>query len=409
MAEKGKKGSRRARRRAAKAEAEGTEEAAEEAAPEEEQAEDEGDEEEEEDDEGEGEGEEEEPPAKTKSAKIRDRNQRVRAQAAARRRARRDKERAAQAAGGLDTSEMVDDALARSTHAASKWLRANFKWVQWIVIALIAGGIGWQIYSWRTSKTSATASDLLLGAVLAENGRIGDPKAAEDPNELGVVDPRPIFETEAQRSEAAEKAYIEAAAKRPGSGTSILAELGLAGVLLDRGKWDEAKAKYESVKATPLAQHDVDVRGRAIEGIGMCLEAKKDTDGALKAYRELENTDAPGLKELGMYHQARLHYAKGEKDKAKELVEKVIEKTKPEKPRGFGQPPGYLEQRAKDLLAKIDPEAAKKASSPLGLPGGEGANVDEETLKLLKEVIGEAGGEIPGSPVPVPAPAGSGK
>ena len=57
-------------------------------------------------------------------------------------------------------------------------------------------------------------------------------------------------------------------------------------------------------------------------------KGKGDLDGALKAFRELENTDTRGLKELGMYHQARILFAKGDTDKPTELLKGARERLK---------------------------------------------------------------------------------
>ncbi len=328
-------------------------------------------------------------------SEVRDRNRKVRARAAAKRRDRLEKERAV--AVGLDTGEMVDDAFARSTHAATQWLKKNFRWVQWVIVAGIAGGIGYQIYSWRSGKVAAGATDELMQGVSAELGRVGPPPPDGTPA-------GPNFETASARSEAAAKAYDEARGK-PGSGTAILATLGLANVLYDQGRYDEAIEKYQEVKGSALAANDGDVRGRVTEGIGLSLEAKKDVEGALAAFRELENLDVKGLSELGKYHQARVLFAKGEKDKAKALIGEVVEKTKPDKPRELGAPPGYLEQMARTLQQKIDPEAGKKGLSGLDLAAAAGGNVDEQTLKMLQEVIGEAGGGKDGLPAPMPSGA----
>ena len=79
---------------------------------------------------------------------IRDRNKRVREEAAARRRSKREAEtRRAAPARNLDATEIVDDALARWTHVTSTWLKRHLNTLQWVVLALIVGGIGYQIYS----------------------------------------------------------------------------------------------------------------------------------------------------------------------------------------------------------------------------------------------------------------------
>ncbi len=346
-------------------------------APKPEEAEEEAESEEAEDDDGE--------PARGK--KVLDRNQRVREQAAARRRAKREKERAVEATG-LDASEMVDDAVARGTDKTIRWIRKNFRWVQWVVIAVVVGGIGWQVYSWRTGKAVGGASDTLMTGVLAEQGRIGAPEDEGKPDENGVIDPLPIFRTEEERTQAAEEAYRKAGAMRgEKSGTTVLATLGLAGVLYDQGKYSEAKTEYEKVESSSIAAKDEDIKARATEGIGLCLEATGDLDGAIKAFRALENTDVAGLKELGMFHQARLLHAQDKKDEAVELLKKVIEKVQVKDP-SPQNPPSYLEQVSRTLLDDIDPAvAAELLPQP---PGGLGAGAQEQLQEMIEKLKKQA-------------------
>jgi hypothetical protein len=284
---------------------------------------------------------------------IRDRNKRIREQAANRRKGKRERERSA-AARGLDTSEMVDDAFARGTHAVVTFTKRHFNIIQWVIVLGVAGGIGFQIWTWQTGKTNAKASDLLMGAVNAEFGQVGD--GTPEP-----TDPRPTFPTEQARLEAALKAYDQTIADKPGSGTAILAQLGKAGVLYDMGKFAEAYEEYDKVRSSPLAKNDADVRLRATEGSGLALEAKGDLDGAEKAFKTLETSDETGFSALGMYHQARLLVQKGEKTKATELLTKLEEKlTKERSPTQMG---GYLEKATRDLHGVIDPSKIPPSAS----------------------------------------------
>jgi len=368
--------------------------------------------------------------AKAKTTdEIRDRNRRIREQAAQRRRSQREKESDGRVARGLDASEMVDDVFARSTHTLINWIKNNANVVQWLFVVAIVGGLGWQIYSWRHAKTVAKTSDSLATAVETELGHVGERKPL-GPGDDPSLFPRPTFADDPARLQAARDAYQKAADLQPGSGTALLAQLGLAGVAYDLGKYDDAQAAYEKVKASLLGASDTDVKSRATEGIGLCLEAKNDRDGAIKAFRELENSDIPGFSALGMYHQARVLFAKGDRDKAKELLKKVEEKL--EKIPQLME--GYLAQAANELLATIDPKAAKvdplagfnreqreqlkKIQELAKLKGG----VNPQLKKLLEE-MGVQGGEnplneppeqpeappAPAPPAPAPPPpAGSG-
>lgn len=305
--------------------------------------------------------------------KPKDRNQAVRQQLLKKR------SEAAKKGIPLAPGEMVDDALARGTDRAVRWAKDNVSTLQWVILAAVVGGIGYGVYEWRMGVREERASADLIRGVLDERGRISEHAAEGDE----ARDPTPTFKSYEERRDAALGAYRNVANKYKGTGAAILGRLGEAGVLLDKKDWDGALAAYRDVKGSPLAAADIDVRGRAIEGIGFALEGKGDADGAMHAFRELENTDARGFKELGMYHQARLAFAKGDKDKAKELLQKAREKL-----RATGEtthPFTFLETAVDDLLRRIDPSLVADRAS-LGGPGG-GKQMTPEDLERLKAQI----------------------
>lgn len=312
----------------------------------------------------------------------------------------------------LAPGEMVDDALARGMSGAGRWLKSNFGVLQWVIIAAIAGGIGYTIFDSRSiKKAEAASSDLMKGAN-SERGRVvaGSSAKGEDDS---ADDPTPVFKSNDEKRETALAAYRKVASTYPGTGAAILGRLGEAGVLLDKREWDGALAAYNEVRSTQLAAADVTVRGRAIEGAGLALEGKKDVDAALKAFRELENTDAKGLKELGMYHQARILYAKGDNDKAKELLKNARERLKnadsaaksaaPAMPYGGESKPfAFLESQLEDLLKRIDPTAL--ASDSAAAPAAGGGKMSADNIKKIQEEIQRKMQEKAKS---APAPAGS--
>ena len=317
---------------------------------------------------------------------IRDRNKRIRAEAAEKRRRTRDgtPERRRAPARNLDAGEIVDDALARSTHAAWAWLKRNSNRVQWVAVALIVGGIGWKIYTYRQSRNIADQTEALVQAIAAEHGRVGEASKAPDPY-TGLVDNRPVFATDGDRLKAAEREYREAAAVIKGPGAE-LAELGLAGVLYDQGKYAEAKKAYESVRDGGLSTLDPDAKARAIEGVGLSLEALGQREQALAAYRQLENSEVPGFTVLSLYHQGRLAFAAGERDKAKELLKKALDKlTKTQdKDKRAASRPGYVEQQVRELLGALDPSAVPQPPSALS----------PESLEALQKTLKDAGGKL---------------
>lgn len=291
----------------------------------------------------------------------------------------------------LSPGEMVDDALARAVDGSVKWAKSNAAKVAGGALVLILAGAGYLIYEWRAGTEAQAASVELGRAVLSQRGYI-----SETPRDDEVPDPTPTFKTTEERTEATLAAYRKVAREHKGSGAAMLARLGEAGILLDKKDWDGALAAYTETKDSPLGKADVDVRARALEGIGFALEGKGDIDGALKTFRELENTDVRGFKELGMYHQARLHVAKGEIEKAKELAKGARERLqKPAETRPFT----YLDVQVDDLLRQIDPSAVPQQAGVGGRPlsAEDIRRLQEEfqrrMLEAQEKAAGEHGGE----------------
>ena len=85
---------------------------------------------------------------------------------------------------------------------------------------------------------------------------------------------------------------------------------------------------------------------RAVEGTGLALEQKGDKDAALKSYEELAKIDAKGFEELGLYHQARVHALKGDKDAARQRQEVAAEMSKDEIAQALGWARAWLDSQA---------------------------------------------------------------
>src|SRR5262249_14788850 len=139
-----------------------------------------------------------------------------------------------------------------------------------------------------------------------------------------------------------------------------------------------------------LGKNDQEVKGRALEGLGFAYELKGSLDDALKTFKELENTvDVKGFKELGMYHQARILEAKGEKDPAKELLKTLLERiNKPTEGHSFP----YLQEVAEDRLRTLDPAAVPPRpqfghGGPQGMGGLGGGGPNGMSDQQMKELI----------------------
>lgn len=279
--------------------------------------------------------------------------------------------------------EMVDDALARSASAVGKWLRANFSKLQWVIVGAAVAGGAYAFYLSQSEKRAATASDALTAGVRAERGRV----LAEDkrPDEEKELDPTKVFKTADERAENALASYRKVIAEHAGTGAAILAKLGEAGALLEKRDWDKAREAFSSVASSTLASADPDVKARALEGLGFAKEGKKDLDGAAATFKELAGI--AGFKELGQYHEARILLAKGDTDKAKDLLKQVREAL--EKP-GEGNAQAYLKAVTDEQLRRIDP--ALVPPKPMIGKGGQMSREDmERAIKKMQENLEKGG------------------
>jgi hypothetical protein len=297
---------------------------------------------------------------------------------------------------GLDTSEKVDDALVRVTDKTARFIKRHFNLLQWVFVGALAVWIGVQVYNYRKLKGEAKVGDNLGKAAQAALASIN---AEEEPAVPGIPpDPAPKFSSEEERLKVARESFEAAIALKKSEGSVILAELGLAGIELDQGKASEARQRYERVRTAPVVQKFPECRGRALEGIALTFEADNDVEGALKAYRELENSDIDGFVEMALLSQARLQFEKGQLAPAKEALDKLqkrLEKAEIEADKTF-----YLGPSLQALKTLIDPEGPKTP---------EPANMDD-LQKTLEELSKKMGSIAPAgsaeAPVTPPAPIG---
>ncbi|WP_437785889.1 tetratricopeptide repeat protein [Sorangium sp. So ce1097] len=274
--------------------------------------------------------------------------------------------------------EMVEDALTRMTTGAGRWIKQNFHILQWGALAAIVATGGVLFYLSRANKQDAVSSSALASAVAADRGRVlAEDSRTDEEKEFDITR---TFKSAEERSDTALAAYNKVIDEHGGTGAAMLAKLGQAGVLLDKKDYAHALDAYSAVVSSPLAGADPDVKGRAIEGVGFAKEGKGDLDGALASFKELEAIDMKGYKELAQYHQARIHLAKGETDKAKELLKSAHEKL--QAPSADGRSFQFLEAVVEEMLRKIDPAAAPSRAA-FGGPKGQ-AMTPEEIEQLIR-------------------------
>ena len=185
-------------------------------------------------------------------------------------------------------------------------------------------------------------------------------------DEMADLDPTPVFPDEQARLSAAEAGFREAAERNASTGTALYARLGLAAVLLDQAKYDEARAEFERVAQAPAAQKEKDLLWRALEGIAQAHEGKGDKQAAFDAYGKLAAEPSQAYSLIAQYNQARLHRELGRIEDAKALVEK-LQKDMPAAQGLEAMFPGYLEQSVKALASALGvkpPERTPQTITP---------------------------------------------
>jgi tetratricopeptide (TPR) repeat protein len=338
---------------------------------------------------------------------IKDRNARVRAEAAEKRRARREREQGTAPRRNLDASEVMDDALARSTHAAAGFLRKHFNKVQWVIMIGLVGWIAWEVYSWRAARTAEKSTDALFKALAAETGKVGE-EGSEVDERTGLTDKRRTFPNDEARLKAAKSEY-QLASTTVSASAIALADLGAAGVAYDLGQYKEAQASFEKVKLSAAFSKDTDLKGRTLEGLGMSLEAQKNDDAALKQFRELASMDNANFAALGLYHQARILKAQGKNEDAIKLLEKAGEKLLTLKDNQAAIK--YLRVSVLELFETLDSKKAKELGEKLTpadmlkqLGGAAAAGGGQQlSAEKIQELIEEMKKRQPAAPAPGPA------
>ncbi|MGO9834971.1 MAG: hypothetical protein ACLP1X_12215 [Polyangiaceae bacterium] len=297
------------------------------------------------------------------------------------------------------------DSLLESAARAKNWLGKHREVFGGLVAIAVLGAGGFFGWVYWQDKRNDDASAVLAQAFADQHGHINEKADDEDDDDNRARQLYPTFKSAADLREAALAKYRAVESKYPGTGAAILARLAEGALLLDSGDSKGALAAYDDVKASPLATADSEVRGRAIEGCGFADEllaqtdaagAEKHRDEALAAYRELQTVDMTGMKELGMYHEARVLSAKGDKPKAIELLKDVHKLvSEPGESHLFS----YLEFVVEDRLRELDPTALPP-KTPKGAGGGAGPNagVDstnpqiQELMRQMNEKARQKGG-----------------
>ncbi|MDB4990447.1 MAG: putative lipoprotein [Myxococcaceae bacterium] len=199
-------------------------------------------------------------------------------------------------------------------------------------------------------------------------------------------DGKPVFKGEQERAGKALVAFDQVVAGNPDSETAVWAKLAGASAEVALGKYDEARARFQKVYDAHVKEPRI--AGRALEGVGIALEAAGKQDDALKAYEKLKYVE--GEKELSDYHVARIKLAKGDREGGKALLKSLYDELS--KPGEGSAPSRFLKSEVEVRLAEIDSTLVDKGSS-IGGGGGEPQQFTEEQIQKLIQQMQQQGGK----------------
>lgn len=294
----------------------------------------------------------------------------ARAAKAARKAAKRGKEKQQEEQAPLDAVKESD--LGQRAAQAGEWAQQNRTIVYAIAAAVIlglGGYIGWHYYS----KGQAEAAGGLLAEALEISGAEIRGEDAPPPDE---DDDTPSFESTQARAEAALEAFERVTSQHPNSQAAAWAYLGAGDALLELERYADARERFE--RAIAVAGTDDTVLWRALEGKGFTFEAEEQWGEAIEVYEELSRIDDGGFEPVAKYHLGRMYLAQGERDRATEtfntLVESLREANDDEEQQDFA----FVLAQAEVRLRELDPSSAPSrpvlpAPGAGGLPGGGGA------------------------------------
>ena len=279
-----------------------------------------------------------------------------------------------------DAVEAADPLIER-TMRLRDWARKNRNTVQGLIVGAIVVAIGGGIYVYKQHQRAAEASVALAAAVADQRGEIGDP----DKEEEGPHEKLPIFRTVEERRDAALSAYRDVENKYKGTGAAWLARLGEGALLLDKRDPDGAITAFDDVAGSSLAHADSEVRDRALEGMGFAYELRaelhpeerdKNLDQAIAEYKQIEQSDVFGFKQMALYHQGRCYEMKGDKPKAIEVLRNLREALMTNvDTRYFAE----LKEISDDRLRRLDPAAVPPKKKGIGATG----KISPEILEQL--------------------------
>lgn len=220
-----------------------------------------------------------------------------------------------------------DDFMSIATRVI-EWMAAHRKELLIGLAAVVV--VGAAIWTWRhfATRSSLQAADEFATAVEVYRRPVkGEPGAEQ-------VDPKTkLFPNAKARAKAALEKLEPLVKDHGGSSQAHLAQLFIGNSLLTLGQPAKAVAAYQ--RFLSHSPDDPVLRAVALENLGYAHERQKQYAQALDAFKKM--AQVPGQEARGLFHQARIHQAQGQAERAKKLLEEALAKAKKAKQDWFAR------------------------------------------------------------------------
>jgi len=200
-------------------------------------------------------------------------------------------------------------------------------------------------------------------------------------------DGKPVFKTEQDRATKALAAFDDVIKGSDDAAAAVWAKLGAAVQLVELGKFDDARQRFQRVYDDNTK--DAPIAARALEGVGIALEAAGKPDDALKVFDKLKAIE--GSAELSEFHSARIKLAKGDREAGKTALKALYDKLST--PAEGSAPSRYLKAEVEVRLAEIDAKLVDKG----GVGEAPQQFSEEQIQRLMEQLQKQQGGQAPGT------------
>lgn len=233
-----------------------------------------------------------------------------------------------------------------------EWMQERQSLILGLIGLVVAGGLGYGVYTVMERSRNTDASAALAGALDVVNAEITEAAPSGD---------EPTFKTVEERAKVAKERLQAVKSEHGGTGAAAIADLYLGHVALSQVDHDGAAQAYQAFLAETSASDPLRFAGLA--GLAAALDGKGDRKGAIARLDELVNLADTIDEDAALLELGRLHQLEGNTEAARAALTRI----------GKDFPESSLKSRAEQRLATLGP-------APAGTTAPDGPKLD---VKLM--------------------------